>query len=387
MHNFTFYNPTKIVFGKGTVSQVGEYAKVQDGRALFIYGGGSIRKNGVYDQVVASLNEARVERVEFSGVKPNPTVAHAREGIELAKREKIDFILAVGGGSVIDESKAIAAGAVTDRDVWSFYVERPPEAALPIITVLTLPATGTEMNGGTVLTNEVSGEKYGLGAEVLYPAVSILDPTTTFSVPANYTAYSGVDAFTHLSESYFTHLDPWAPIQDGYVEAIMRAIRESIDRTLQNPDDYDARATFMWAATLAWNGIAPAGVGTWWTPSHMIGHSFSALYDTPHGASLSVVLPAWLDYQIDQKNTAKIARFAKNVFGIHEATETATARAAVNALRDWFRSIGSPVTLVEANIPDDGLARIVENILFCVDHWRLPQYTEDVLVDILQRAT
>ena len=386
MQNFTFCNPTKIIFGKGTISQIGEQAKTQTGRALLIYGSGSIKKNGVYDQVIQSLDEAKIERVEYPGVKANPTVAHAREGVELAKQEKVNFILAVGGGSVIDEAKAIAAGAISDRDVWSFYVEQPPEKALPLLTVLTLAATGTEMNGGTVLTNEETGEKYGLGAAPLYPQVSILDPTTTFSVPANHTAYAGVDSITHLSESYFTQADPWTPIQDGYVEGIIRAIRQSVDRAIQKPDDYDARATFMWAATLAWNGIAPSGVGQWCTPNHMIGHSFSALYDTPHGASLSVVLPAWLDYQIDQKNAAKIAQFATNVFGLKEANEEATARAGVAALRDWFRSIGSPVTFAEANIPDGGLEKIVENILLCMGHWNLPEYTDAVLTDILQRA-
>ncbi|MGD9128133.1 MAG: iron-containing alcohol dehydrogenase [Planctomycetia bacterium] len=386
MRNFTFCNPTKIVFGKGTIGQIGQYAQMRDGRALLVYGGGSIMKNGAYDQVVTSLDEARIERVEYSGVKPNPTVEHTRKGIELAKEEKIDFVIAVGGGSVVDEAKAIAAGAVADRDVWSFYVEKVPDRALPVLTVLTMAATGTEMNGGTVLTNHETGEKYGMGSSALYPVVSILDPTTTFSVPANYTAYAGVDAFTHLSESYFTHLDPWAPIQDGYVEAVMTAIRQSIDRAIKKPDDYDARATFMWAASLAWNGLAPAGVGDWWKPNHMIGHSFSALYDTPHGASLSVVLPAWLDYQVDQGNVGKIARFAKNVFGQQGSTDAATARAGVETLRDWFDSIGSPTTLAEAGIPDDAIPLLVENILLCIDHWDLHQYTQEVLTEILQRA-
>ena len=386
MHDFTFCNPTKIVFGKGTVGQIGQYAAMQDGRAMLVYGQGSIHKNGVYDQVVASLDEARVERVEYAGVKPNPTVDHAREGIELAKSEKIDFVIAVGGGSAIDEAKTIAAGAVTDRDVWSFFVERIPEKALPVLTVLTMPATGTEMNGGAVLTNHETNEKYGLGAPALYPVVSILDPTTTFTIPANQTAYAGADAFTHLSESYFTHLDPWAPIQDGYVEAIMNAIRQSIDRAIRKPDDYDARATFMWAATLAWNGLAPSGIGNWWKPNHMIGHSFSALYDTPHGASLSIVLPAWLDYQIDQENTAKIARFATNVFGCKSTNEAVTARDGVKALRDWFRLIGTPTTLAEAGIPTDDIPRIIDTTLPSLDRFNLPQYTRDVLTEILQRA-
>jgi len=395
MQNFTYHNPTKIVFGQGTLGQIGIEAAPYGRKALYIYGKGSIKKNGVYDQTVASLQSAGIELIEFGGVKANPVLAHTREGVALAQREKVDMIVAVGGGSVIDEAKAIAAGAVMDLDVWEFYARRYKlKGALPLLSVLTMSATGTEMNGGTVITNEETKEKLGIADPWLFPQASILDPTTLVTVPADQTAYGAVDAVTHLLESYFTRQDPFTPIQDRYVEGIVRTITEIAETMQKDPDNLPVRATFMWAATLAWNGLAPAGVGKWTTPNHLIGHSMSALHDTPHGASLSISLSGWMPWYAEQTiphplpreegtrygGAERLAQLGKAVFDVSDAEKT------IEAFRTWFRSLGSPTTLADIGVDTTGLVKVAENIGHCAPLWGLPEYTTSFCESILQRC-
>lgn len=386
MQNFEFQNRTKIVFGQDTLDQVGAESKPYGKKALYVYGKGSIKKNGVYDRTVKSLRDAGLELVEFSGVKPNPVVSHARQGVELAKKEKVDLVVAVGGGSVIDEAKAIAAGAMTDMDIWKFYArEEEVTEALPLVAVLTVAATGTEMNGGTVLTNEETRQKLGKIFAPLQPRASILDPTTTYSLGAEYTAYAAVDATTHLLESYFTHSDPFVPLQDRYAEGIVRTIIDISERMIEMPDDYQSRATFMWAATLAWNGIAPSGVGAWCTPNHLIGHSMSALYDMAHGASLSIALSGWMPYRAEQDPT-QIARLGREVFDLEGSSDAEVAEKAIEAMRDWYHRIHSPTTLREAGLDDEALEKIAENVGDCSPLWGLPEYDKELVTDILKRC-
>ena len=383
MQSFVYHNPTKIVFGEGTIDQIGTESAPFGKKALYIFGKGSIMKNGVYDKTVASLQKAGIQLVEFGGVKANPVLSHTREGVELAKRENVDCIVAVGGGSVIDEAKAISAGVATKTDPWEFYSRRQKVfGGIPIITVLTMSATGTEMNGGTVITNEQTKEKLGLGSPFLYPKASILDPTTLVSVPADQTAYGAVDAITHLLESYFTKSDPFTPIQDRYTEGIIKTITEITGRMQSTPNDLAARSTFMWAATLAWNGLAPSGVGNWSTPNHLIGHSMSALHDTPHGASLSISLSGWMPWYAEQseENAARIVQFGKAVFDTQNVSET------INKFRAWFRSIKSPTKLSDIGVDAAGMKRIAENIGHCAPMWGLPEYTADLCEQILSRC-
>ena len=382
MQNFTFHNPTKIVFGQGTLEQIGTEAAPYGKKALYIYGKGSIKRNGVYDKTIASLKSAGIELIEFDGVKANPVLSHTHEGIALARKEKADMIVAVGGGSVIDEAKAIAAGVLMDMDVWEFYARRyKPLAALPLLTVLTMAATGTEMNGGTVITNDATNVKLGISSPFLYPKVSILDPTTLVSVPADQTAYGAVDAVTHLLESYFTQEDTFTPIQDRYVEGIVRTITEVAEVQQKNPGDLTARSTFMWAATLAWNGLAPAGVGKWSTPNHLIGHSMSALHDTAHGASLSIALSGWMPWYAEQPGGAeRLTQLGKAVFDVSGAEKT------IESFRAWFRSIGSPTTLMDIGVDDAGLVKVAENIGQCAPLWGLPEYTAPFCEAVLRRC-
>ncbi len=386
MQNFTFHNPTKIIFGQGTIAQLGGEVAPFGKRVLLVYGKGSIKKNGVYDQAVGSLKAAGIDFVEFPGVKANPTLAHTREGIALVKKEKLEAIVAVGGGSVIDEAKAIAAGACGSTDVWDYYtLKATVREAKPLLTVLTMAATGTEMNGGTVITNEETAEKLGLGAEPLFPKVSILDPSATFSVPADQTAYGCIDATTHLLESYFTCEDEFTPIQDRYVEGIVRTITEIAEKIIKNPKDYQPRATFMWAATLAWNNLAPSGVGKWSTPNHLIGHSMSALHDTPHGASLSISLSGWLPWYAITK-APRLARLGKAVFDITDSDPVEAAQKTIEALRKWFRRLKSPTTLADIGVDVEGMKRIAENVGQCAAYWGLPEYGTDFVFGILDRC-
>jgi alcohol dehydrogenase YqhD (iron-dependent ADH family) len=320
--------------------------------------------------------------IEFGGVKANPLLSHTREGIAWAKREKVDMVIAVGGGSVIDEAKAIAAGAVTDTDIWEFYLRQfTPKGALPLLTVLTMSAAGSEMNGGTVITNEATNVKLGIGDPWLNPKASIMDPTALLSVPADQTAYGAVDAVTHLLESYFTKEDKYTPIQDRYVEGIVRTITEIAEKQQKNPNDLTARATFMWAATLAWNGLAPAGVGNWSTPNHLIGHSMSALHDTAHGASLSISLSGWMPWYAEQPGgSARLAQLGKAVFDVSTADKT------IEAFRSWFRSIKSPTTLADIGVDDAGLVKIAANIGSCAPLWGLPEYTAAFCESVLRRC-
>lgn len=382
MHPFEYHNPTKIIFGEGTVGRIGGEARNWGRKALFLYGRNSIKANGVYDQAVASLRQSGVDFIEHPGVKSNPVLSHTRQGVEIVKKERLDLIVAVGGGSVIDEAKAIAAGAVVEHDVWDFFMQKATvEDALPIVTVLTLPATGSEMNGGLVITHDETREKFGFAAGPLHPRASILDPTTTYTVPPDYVAYSAADSMTHLLESYFTHNDPWAPIQDRYVEGLVRTIMEATEKILADPRDAQGRATMMWAATLAWNRLGNAGVGPFELPNHMMEHPLSGLYDIAHGAGLSIVLPAWMQWSARQR-PARFARFARQVFDIRCDDDAEAARRGIEALRAWFNKIGTPTTFAQGRIPAEDIPKIADEAIKLGKLWGITRYTPEMLHEI-----
>ncbi len=382
MQNFTLCIPTKIIFGKDTIPQIGPEAKAYGKKLLLVYGRSSIKKSGLYDTVLGALRKEKLKVVEHGGVRANPVLSHARAGIELAKKEKVDFVLAVGGGSVLDTGKAIAAGAVVKHDVWDFFTgKKKVQAALPVLTILTLPATASEMNGGMVLTNEKTMQKFGFLDPHLFPKVSIMDPMVTFTVSPSYTAYAASDAISHLVEGYFTGKDYEVPLQDRMVEGNVKTIMESTDRIMKNPRDYDARASFMWCASLAWNTLFTGGVGDIQVVAHMLEHPLSALYDIAHGAGLSITQPAWMEWAASRGNK-KVAQFAERIFGIRGGNDEKKARKGIEALRRWFDKIGTPTTFAAANIPSTDIPKIAENAYDLAKAWGLSDYTKERIVEL-----
>ncbi|MDH5297506.1 MAG: iron-containing alcohol dehydrogenase [Desulfobulbaceae bacterium] len=382
MHDFEFHNPTRILFGNDKETLIGkELAAAGISKVLLVYGRNSIKASGLFDRVASSLAEAGVGVAEFGGVVSNPVLAHARQGVAVARGERVGAILAVGGGSVLDEAKAIAVGAVADGDIWEYYAGREVTGALPLFTILTLAATGSEMNGNSVLTNEELKAKWAISSPHLYPRLSILNPALTCTVGPDYSAYSAVDAFAHVIEGYFTK-QPGSRLQDRLVESIIKTVMESTDLILADPDNYAARAEFEWAATLALNGLTPAGIGPYSFPNHMIEHSLSAMYNIAHGAGLAIVIPAWLKWYRTRTHTpSQFVRFGAEVFGVDGA------EAGIAALEEWFRTIGAPVRLGDANIPAGDIDHIAENAEQLAKRWRLgDDYPKAVIAEILALA-
>ncbi len=380
MENFVFHNPTKVIFGKGTVKEIGvEIKNFGLKKVLFLYGRGSIKRNGVYDTVVESLKENGIDWVEVSGVKPNPVLSKVHEAIEVARKENVDGILAVGGGSVIDSAKTIAAGFYYDGDIWDAFIGKyKVERSLPIFVVLTLSATGSEMNGSAVITNEKTKQKYSFWAWSSFPKVSIIDPTVQFSLPKEQTVYGGVDAIVHVLEYYFDGAKE-RMVMDRIMESIIKTIMESVEILIENPRDYTARANLAWSATLALNGLTSTGSrgGDW--SSHVIEHSLSALYDIPHGAGLAIVTPAWMRYVMDE-DREKFERFARVLFDKDSAEE------GIEAFKEWLRKVGAPVSLKDAGIPESDIDKIVENAAMRAPFGRLKRLDRDDIREILKLA-
>jgi NADP-dependent alcohol dehydrogenase len=382
MFDFTFHNPTKIIFGRGKESLIGhELAAAGVRKVLFVYGRESIKRSGLYDRVIASLRASNILFAECGGVVFNPVLSHTRQGIALARSAQVDAILAVGGGSVLDEAKAIAVGTTVDDDIWDYFTGREVASALPVYTILTLAATGSEMNGNAVVTNEETRQKYNISSPLVFPRVSILNPALTFTVSPAYTAYGAVDTIAHVIEAYFTKAPGRTRLQDRLVEAVIRTIIDTTNVILQEPDNYDVRAQFMWTATLALNGLTPAGVGPYSFPNHLIEHSLSAIYNIVHGAGLAIVLPAWMKWYAPQ-NPDQFARFADTIFGL------ADGRAGIAALEQWFVRIGAPTRLQDVGIPVDDIGMIAGNAADLAVLWDIADvYTTDVIADILFHAS
>lgn len=383
MQDFIFHNPTKIVFGKNKTSRIGQEAAAHGKRVLLLYGGGSVKRAGILDKVTESLKAAGIEWIECGGIKSNPVLGFVRKAIELYRRENLEAIVAVGGGSVIDTGKAVAAGVRYDGDVWDFFVDKARiKDAAPLIVVLTLAATASEMNCVAVITNEEMLQKFRIRNESLFPKVSILDPVNTFSVPMDYSMYGAIDAVIHILEGYFNCSDKRTPIQDRMVEGLVKTIMEISGQIREQPDHYDARADMMWSATLCLNGITSAGIGPTGFPMHMIAHSLSAIYDIAHGASLSIVAPAWMTWQ-SRQSPEKYAQLAERVFHLFEGTAIERARAGIESLTKWYVSLGSPVTFDEVDIPETDVRMIAENAHMHARHWGLTAYSVDVIQEIL----
>ncbi|MGB9667598.1 MAG: iron-containing alcohol dehydrogenase [Thermosulfidibacteraceae bacterium] len=377
MLNFVYFNPTKVYFGKNILDKLPKELSKYGKKVLFVYGQSSIKRIGLYDRIIDLLKDFEI--IEHGGVKPNPVLTHTREGIKKAKEHKVDVILAVGGGSVIDEAKAIAIGALSDRDVWDYFEGKAiVEKALPIITVLTMVGTGSEMNSGFVITNEEKKAKFGFRAEPVFPKVSFLDPTLTFTIPPDQTAYGAVDAFTHVSEVYWNKTNPDVDITNGIMESIMKSIVKWSKVAVLEPGNYRARAELMWCSSLALSGITWCGVGGLSLPAHMIEHSLSALYDIAHGAGLAIVTPGWMKYMKEKRKTT-LLQFAKNVFSKDSVDE------GILAFENWLKEIGCPTRLSEVNIPEKDIPEIAKNAYELAKVWNMAEeYPVETIEEILK---
>ncbi len=353
MNNFDFYNPVKILFGEGKIDQLSQEIP-KGARVLFTYGGGSIKKNGVYEKVKLGLTGIQV--FEFGGIEPNPHFETLMKAVDIIKSEKIDFLLAVGGGSVIDGTKFMAAATFFKGDPWDILAKGAKvEKALPLGTILTIPATGSEMNSGGVITRASTKEKLAFGSPLLFPKFSILDPTVTYSLPIKQIANGVVDAFIHTTEQYLTYPSN-SPIQDRFAEGILKTLIEIGPQAIANPEDYQIRANLMWSATMALNGLIATGVPTDWA-THMIGHELTAFFGLDHGVTLAIVLPALLREMKDDKRE-KLLQYGRNVWGIEKGTEDNRIDEAIIRTASFFNSLGVKTKLSAFGITGDQLAPI-----------------------------
>jgi hypothetical protein len=381
MDSFTFFNPTRIEFGTGKEQRIGQYlAEYGIRKVLLCYGSERIKRDGLFAVVSQSLSANGIELLECGGIVSNPVISKVREAIVLARQHKVEAVLSVGGGSVLDSAKAIAAGTLYDGDVWDLFVGKAAiAAALPVFDILTLAATGSEMNNGAVVTNEATREKFAIGSLHTFPKVSVVNPALMQTISRDYLVYSAADIIAHSIEGYFT-----AAVQPRFhsrmVEAIINTVIETTETLLANPADYAARAEFAWASTQALNGLIYAGTAGFSYPNHMIEHSLSALFNVPHGAGLSVVIPAWMKW-FNRRNPAQFERFARQVFGV------ASAGQGIVALEKWFDKIGTPTRLSQLGVTEADLPATIDNVLGNASYFGIAElYTRDVVTTILKSA-
>ncbi|MGM7467248.1 iron-containing alcohol dehydrogenase [Proteus mirabilis] len=355
MKNFNFYNPTRILFGKGSIAELKDQVPA-DAKVLILYGGGSAERTGVLDQVREALAGRAI--LEFGGIEPNPRYATTLKAVEMIRENAVTFLLAVGGGSVIDATKFIAAAVKYDGDAWDILTSRGSviTQAVPFGSVLTLPATGSEMNSGGVITNPEKEAKLPFSSVHYYPVFSVLDPEVTYTLPPRQIANGVVDAFVHTTEQYLTY-PVAAPVQDGFAETLLRTLIELGPKALETPEDYDIRSNLMWTATMALNGLIGAGVPQDWA-THMIGHEITALNDTDHARTLAVVLPALLNDQREVKRE-KLLQYASNVWNIREGSNDERIDAVIEATRGFFEQMGIKTRLGDYDVDADGINHIV----------------------------
>ena len=355
MKNFNFHNPTRILFGKGSIAELKDQVPA-DAKVLILYGGGSAERTGVLDQVRAAIAGRAI--LEFGGIEPNPRYATTLKAVEMIRENAVTFLLAVGGGSVIDATKFIAAAVKYDGDAWDILTSRGSviTQAVPFGSVLTLPATGSEMNSGGVITNPEKEAKLPFSSVHCYPVFSVLDPEVTYTLPPRQIANGVVDAFVHTTEQYLTY-PVAAPVQDGFAETLLRTLIELGPKALETPKDYDIRSNLMWTATMALNGLIGAGVPQDWA-THMIGHEITALNDTDHARTLAVVLPALLNDQREVKRE-KLLQYASNVWNIREGSNDERIDAVIEATRGFFEQMGIKTRLGDYDVDADGINHIV----------------------------
>jgi len=362
---FCFCIPTRLFFGAGETRRIGAETAGIGKKALLMSGKDSAKRSGLLSRVVGLVSEAGVQVVELPGVDPNPRLSTCLKGAEICRREAIDIIVAVGGGSVLDAAKTTAAAALDPGDIWDvFLYKRQVSRALPLVTLATLAATGSELNPHAVIINDQTGQKFSLHSERIYPRVSILDPELTLSVPREHAVYGAVDIMAHALEGYIT-AEGKSALSDRTVEGLCRCVMEATERILEDSADLDARSELLWCSTVACSGQAGAGYGTRYYDGHQIGHELSATYGLAHGATLSGLLPGVMRFHL-KSHTPKLAQLARRVFDLEDASrgdETEVARAGIEALKSWCAKVRAPVTLKELGVPERDFGAIARRVL------------------------
>lgn len=380
MYPFSFQNPTRIEFGQDKEKNIGDYMhEYGSQKVVIIYGSDRIKESGLLDSVIDNLRKNNIDFIMCSGIKSNPILSKVREGIAIAKAFGADSVLSIGGGSCLDSAKAIAAGSVYSGDVWDLFTGTKVEKSLMIFDIMTLAATGSEMNNGGVVTNEATQQKYPIHGASLFPKVSVINPQLQATVTRNYLVYSAADIIAHSIEGYFT-----ATVQPELinlqVEANIKTVIRTTEILLQDPQDLDARGEFAWAATLALNGLTYVGTTGYSYPNHMIEHAMSAICDVPHGAGLSVVIPAWMNWW-KMRNPNQFTRFAREIFGLK------TADQGIEALKQWFDKIGTPTNLEQLSISDQVLEEVIDNAAQNARDWKMDTiYSRQAIADIFKLA-
>ncbi|WP_044894371.1 iron-containing alcohol dehydrogenase [Bacillus alveayuensis] len=386
MDAFEFYNPTKLIFGKDQIEKLKAEVPKYGKKVLLVYGGGSIKRNGLYDEVLTYLKEIEAEVFELGGVEPNPRISTVRKGVDICKKEGIEFLLAVGGGSVIDCTKAIAAGAKYDGDPWDFVIKKAEaKEALPLGTVLTLAATGSEMNKGSVITNWETKEKHGWGSPAVFPKFSILDPTYTFTVPKDQTIYGIVDMMSHVMEQYF-HNTKNTPLQDRMCESVLKTVIETAPKLINDLENYELRETIMYCGTIALNGMLSMGYrGDWAT--HNIEHAVSAIYDIPHAGGLAIIFPNWMKHTL-HVHPKRFKQFAVNVFDVNPdgKTDEEAALEGIEKLREFWTNIGAPSRLADYNIDDSQLNVMAEKAMAFGEFGNFKKLNKEDVLAILRAS-
>lgn len=360
MNNFNFYNPTKIFFGENAIANLKGNIKSYN-NILLVYDS-IIKQIGIYDDVMKTLEKENKNIFELNGITPNPRLEKVYEGVDICKKNNVDFILAVGGGSTIDCAKAIALGSKTNSDVWNFYLKKvKPTETLPVGTILTISATGTEMNPNSVITKWDTKEKLNVTNDLLYPEFSILDPTYTYTVPVNQTVYGGIDMLVHVFEQYFSF--PNTPnLSDNLAESIMKTIIENLSIVINDLKNYNARANLMWCGTLAWNRLIGSGKEQDWM-THVIENTLSGIFDVPHGMGIAVLFPAWMKY-VYRYATDKFKKYAINIWNIdpNAKTDEEIALEGINKTKEYFHKLGAPTSLSEINISEKDIKNVAEKV-------------------------
>jgi alcohol dehydrogenase YqhD (iron-dependent ADH family) len=386
MLDFTYRVSTKILFGKNTVERLGDELRHQGNRVLLVYGQGSIRKTGLYDRVTNIFIQNSIIYHELPGVQPNPRISHVRQGIRLCKEHDIDYIIAVGGGSVIDCAKTIAAGFYHEGDPWELFLlgDSAIRKALPIGTILTIAGTGSEMNGNAVISNEETEEKRAIHHDILRPRFSILDPTCTFSVPKDQTAAGIVDIYSHVLEQYFSPTTE-AFVQDRLAEGLLHTCIYYGQKAVVEPTNYEARAQLMWTSSLALNGLLGYGRITDWA-THGMEHALSAMYDVTHGIGLAILTPFWMEYVLNKETIAKFVEYAHRVWQVKGNDELAVAKKGIKKTREFFTSLGMPQTLRDVGVKEEKLSKMAEKTVLHGDIGKFKKLEKSDVLAILKNA-